>query len=250
MRSSCPSIPNAHFFLRNGANLEWHMKSLFVLALGIGLLSGTAEAADAVAAPLQATLKEITGSVLVNQGEQFVELAPGTQLKPGDRVMSMEDSKALVRYFDDCEVEVEEGNVYTIDERLPCPCLDFKDEEDPVATLVESTGALALRQYDESYADITAGQMLHVGDRVRIADESKGMFEYRDGCREEVAESNDFEIPDRSPCLCAALVFDKVAPVGPLVTQPRILIPTIIATCLAIDHDDGNFNCQDEQASP
>ena len=46
------------------------------------------------------------------------------------------------------------------------------------------------------------------------------------------------------------VVVDKVAPVGPLVTQPRILIPTIIATCLAIDHDDGNFNCQDEQASP
>ena len=58
MRSSCPSTPNAHFFLRNGANLEWHMKSLFVLALGIGLLSGTAEAADAVAAPLQEALAD------------------------------------------------------------------------------------------------------------------------------------------------------------------------------------------------
>ncbi len=227
------------------------MRIFFVGALVLAMGVGRAQAADAVAAPLQATLKEVTGSVLVNQGEQFVELAPGTQLKPGDRVMSMEDSKALVRYFDDCEVEVEEGNVYTIDERLPCPCLDFKDEEDPVATLVESTGDLALRQYDKSYASIIAGQMLHVGDRVRIADESKGLFEYRDGCREEVAESNDFEIPDRSPCLCAALLFDKVAPVRPLLTQPRVLIPVVIAaTCLAIDHDDGNFNCQDEQASP
>lgn len=227
------------------------MKTLFFLTLGLGLMSGGARAADAVAAPLQATLKEITGSVLVNQGEQFVELAPGTQLKPGDRVMSMEESKALVRYFDDCEVEVKAGDVYTIDERLPCPCLNFKGEEDPVATLVESTGDLALRQYDESYAGISAGQMLHIGDRVRIADESKGLFEYRDGCREEVAESNDFEIPDQSPCLCAALVFDKVAPVqGSLVTNPRVIIPTIIGACLAIDHDDGNFNCNDEQASP
>lgn len=120
------------------------MKTLFFLTLGLGLMSGGARAASAVAAPLQATLKEITGSVLVNQGEQFVELAPGTQLKPGDRVMSMEDSKALVRYFDDCEVEVKAGDVYTVDERLPCPCLNFKGEEDPVATLVESTGDLKL----------------------------------------------------------------------------------------------------------
>ncbi|HQW82776.1 MAG: hypothetical protein IPF83_00050 [Rhodanobacteraceae bacterium] len=227
------------------------MKSLFFLAITVAFATSDLRAADAVAAPLQATLKEITGSVLVNQGEQFIELAPGTQLKPGDRVMSMEDSKALVRYFDDCEVEVKEGDVYTIDERLPCPCLNFKDEEDPVATLVESTGDLALRQYDESYAGIAAGQMLHVGDRVRIADEAKGMFEYRDGCREEVAESNDFEIPDQSPCLCAALIFDKVAPIqGSLVTEPGILIPTIIAACLAIDHDDDTFNCKDGQASP
>jgi hypothetical protein len=230
---------------------EWRMKILVYAVLGFGLSSGAALAADAVAAPLQATLKETTGSVLVNQGEQFVELAPGTMLKPGDRVMSMEDSKALIRYFDDCEVEVEEGNVYTIDERLPCPCLDFSEEKDPVATLVEATGDLALRQYDQSYSPITAGQMLHVGDRVRIADEAKGVFEYRDGCREEVAESNDFEIPDRSPCLCAALVFDKVGPTGlPVALQPRVLIPTILAACLAIDSDDGNFNCKDEQASP
>lgn len=229
------------------------MKTTWIMAFGLGLLSGGVSAADAVSAPLQATLKEITGSVLVNQGEQFVELAPGTDLKPGDRVMAMEDSKALVHFFDGCDVEVEAGNVYTIDERLPCPCLDFDDEEGPVATLVESTGSLAMRQGDESYADITAGQKLRVGDRVRIADESKGVFEYRDGCREEVAESNDFEIPDQSPCVCAALAFDKVAPTteGLAFSQPRVYVPiAIVATCLAIDSDDGNFNCKDEQASP
>jgi hypothetical protein len=216
-------------------------------------MAGQTQAADAVAAPLQATLKEFTGSVLVNQGEQFVELPPGTHLRPGDRIMAMDESKALVRYFDDCEVEVEEGKVYTIDERLPCPCLNFKDEKDPVATLVESSGDLALRQVNDQFLPIVAGQTLHVGDQVRIGTESRGVFEYRDGCREEVSESKDFSVADQSPCLCAALAFDQVAPLteGSVLTQPRVIIPTVIvATCLAIDAGDDKLNCKDDPASP
>ncbi|MBL0039897.1 MAG: hypothetical protein IPP28_02365 [Xanthomonadales bacterium] len=229
------------------------MRTFLFGALFFALTIGQAKAADAVAAPLQATLKEFTGSVLVNQGEQFVDLAPGTNLRPGDQVMAMEESKALVRYFDDCEVEVEAGNVYTIDERLPCPCLNFKDEKEPVATVVESTGDLALRQANDQFSPISAGQVLHVGDQVRVATESRGVFEFRDGCREEVSESKDFTVPDRSPCLCAALAFDQVAPAtgGSLLTQPRVIIPSVlVATCLAIDAGDDKLNCKDDPASP
>ncbi len=229
------------------------MRTLILGAIVFALMSGQSRAADAVAAPLQATLKEFTGSVLVNQGEQFVELAPGTNLRPGDRVMAMEDAKALVRYFDDCEVEVEEGNVYTIDERLPCPCLNFKDERDPVATLVESSGDLALRQANDQLLPISAGQTLRVGDQVRVGAESRGVFEYRDGCREEISESKDFSVADQSPCLCAALAFDKVAPLteGSLLTDPRVVIPSVlVATCLAIDAGDDKLNCKDDPASP
>jgi hypothetical protein len=224
------------------------MKRLIVCALGLMFLADNTRAADAVAAPLQATLRATEGSVLVNQGEQFVELPIGTLLKPGDRIMSMDDSKAFIRYFDDCEVEVEEGDVYTIDERLPCPCLDFEDEKDPVATLIESTGPISLQQGEVDYP-ITAGQMLHVGDLVRVAEEATALFEYRDGCQEEINENNDFEIPDESPCMCAALIFDKVKPITGNVL-PRVIIPSIIVGCLAYDNSDPVFDCVDRPASP
>ncbi|MBL0029952.1 MAG: hypothetical protein IPO95_13105 [Rhodanobacteraceae bacterium] len=115
----------------------------------------------------------------------------------------------------------------------------------------ESTGDLGLRQYDESYrrhfGRADAAHRRPCADRERI----KGLFGYRGGCREEVAESSDFQDPRPVALPVRGLVFDKVAPVqGSLVTNPRVIIPTIISACLAIDHDDGNFNCNDEQASP
>lgn len=67
-----------------------------------------------------AELVEIEGSVLVNQGEQFVPASEGIRLKEGDRVMAMSESGALIKYDDGCDVRVEPDTVVTLDEGSPC----------------------------------------------------------------------------------------------------------------------------------
>lgn len=67
-----------------------------------------------------ASLADITGSVLVNRGEQFVAGVDGDVLASGDRVMALAESGALLRYDDGCDVRVEPETVVTLSEGSPC----------------------------------------------------------------------------------------------------------------------------------
>ncbi len=88
------------------------------LALCLALVSvahGQAEAPKS-----SATLSDVNGSVLVNRGEQFVQGTEGDVLASGDRVMAMDNSGALLKYDDGCDVRVEPGTVVTLSEGSPC----------------------------------------------------------------------------------------------------------------------------------
>jgi len=67
-----------------------------------------------------ATLVEIEGNVMVNTGEQFVKTADGAVLASGDRVMAMDESGALLKYSDGCDVRIEPATVVTLSEGSPC----------------------------------------------------------------------------------------------------------------------------------
>jgi hypothetical protein len=67
-----------------------------------------------------ASLSSIEGSVLINKGEEFVEGTSGGTLGPGDRVMAMDGSSALLRFEDGCDVRVDPGTVVTMGEGSPC----------------------------------------------------------------------------------------------------------------------------------
>jgi len=69
---------------------------------------------SAVAIESAATVNAITGSVLVNQGKQFVPVQSGQALAVGDRVMVMQDSGAALRFNDGCDVRLEGGTIVTV----------------------------------------------------------------------------------------------------------------------------------------
>jgi hypothetical protein len=204
------------------------------------LFAGAALAADPVpTASVNATLAEMRGTVLVNQGERFEAGSTGTLLKKNDRVMAMEESDATVKYFEGCEIKVKAGTVVTIPELIPCECGDFSDERGPVGRIAEATGTIQLEQGEVNYV-IAAGQTVAVGDLLRAGVESRAVVEFRDGCRSEVAAGGEYRIPDRSPCACGAVLAQQVGPAGGVSDQTlaRILIPIVSIIPIFFPDDD------------
>lgn len=70
-----------------------------------------------------ASLEEIEGSVLVNQGVEFVPGTLGQSLNENDRVMAEEgENSALLKYSDGCDIKVDPGTIVTVPENSPCLC--------------------------------------------------------------------------------------------------------------------------------
>ena len=67
-----------------------------------------------------ATVNAITGSVMVNQGKQFVPVQSGQALVAGDRVMVMQDAGAALRFNDGCDVRLEGGTIVTVPTMSTC----------------------------------------------------------------------------------------------------------------------------------
>lgn len=86
-------------------------------ALGAALVLGSAQgsAADAVA-----TVSQIKGIALVNQGSEYVNAQQGMALYEGDRLMAMEGGSADLTFVDGCKVSVPDNQVVTIGNSSSC----------------------------------------------------------------------------------------------------------------------------------
>ena len=67
-----------------------------------------------------ATVNAITGSVMVNQGKQFVPVQAGQKLAAGDRVMVMQDAGAALRFKDGCDVRLQGGTIVSVPAMSTC----------------------------------------------------------------------------------------------------------------------------------
>lgn len=85
------------------------------LAVSAFLFAGTSLAASSVA-----TLNVSNGSVLVNQGKQFVTAQPGQILAAGDRVMVMDGGNASLKYADGCVQVLGSGSLATVENASAC----------------------------------------------------------------------------------------------------------------------------------
>jgi hypothetical protein len=67
-----------------------------------------------------ATLSEIKGRVLVNQGDEFVPATKNMALRPGDRIMVPDNGEAEITFKDECQSDVNENKIFTVPDRSTC----------------------------------------------------------------------------------------------------------------------------------
>ena len=89
--------------------------SNLIIAMSAVLFAGSSLAANSVA-----TLNVTNGSVLVNQGKQFITAQPSQVLAAGDRVMVMEGGNAVVKYADGCIQTLSSGSLAVIAQQSVC----------------------------------------------------------------------------------------------------------------------------------
>ena len=85
-----------------------------VLAAALAAL-GAASAGHATEKIALASLGEVSGKVLINQGKGFVAARPGMELRAGDRVIALDGAAAQVVYKDGCVTRLKERNLLPVD---------------------------------------------------------------------------------------------------------------------------------------
>ena len=73
-----------------------------------------------LAAPSSATLVDAQGSVLVNQGKQFVSAQGGQLLANGDRIMVMEGGTASLTFANGCVLNLKSGSLLVVSDENAC----------------------------------------------------------------------------------------------------------------------------------
>ena len=84
------------------------------------LIAASLFASSVCAADSVATLNGQQGTVLVNQGEEFVTATEAQALVAGDRVMVMEGGSAVVTFADGCALALEAGSLLEVPAQSTC----------------------------------------------------------------------------------------------------------------------------------
>lgn len=90
------------------------------IAVAMTLALGAAPVFAQDTPPPFVTANDVEGAIQVNRGNGFVPLREGDVLKPGDRVMAMNNGGADLKFSDGCELEVEEQTIVTVPDKSTC----------------------------------------------------------------------------------------------------------------------------------
>lgn len=85
--------------------------SPLLLAVALSAATG-AQAAEKI---VLASLGDVSGKVMINQGRGFVAARPGMEVSVGDRVIALEGASAQVLYKDGCVTDLKERNLLPVD---------------------------------------------------------------------------------------------------------------------------------------
>ena len=113
-----PTDARSEVKLGMGFNKEPIMKQTH-MATGF-LATLLAASGSTFAGPDAVQLKQIQGSVMVNQGEVYRTATEGMALKVGDRVMVMEGGSMVVIYPDGCVADFKDNQIITIEPVSTC----------------------------------------------------------------------------------------------------------------------------------
>ena len=90
-----------------------HTRPLVLAAAVAALLAATgAQAAEQL---VLASLGDVQGKVMVNQGKGFVAARPGMEVRAGDRVIALDGAAARIVYNDGCVTNLKERNLLPIE---------------------------------------------------------------------------------------------------------------------------------------
>ena len=87
--------------------------------LAAALFAASSVSASEATTP-EAMLTGVEGTVLVNQGERFVNVHEATALKAGDRVLLMSGASAGLAWADGCEMPLVAESMLSISAQSPC----------------------------------------------------------------------------------------------------------------------------------
>jgi hypothetical protein len=82
-----------------------------MLAMALGAATG-AQAAERI---VLASLGDVNGKVMINQGRGFVAARAGMDVSVGDRLIALEGASAQVVYKDGCVTQLKERNLLPVD---------------------------------------------------------------------------------------------------------------------------------------
>lgn len=84
------------------------------------VIAALAAAPTAFAQSEVASFSSIEGTVMVNQGEQFIPAQPYQPLREGDRVMAGANSSSIVTFADGCDLIIDPQTIVTIPASSTC----------------------------------------------------------------------------------------------------------------------------------
>ena len=140
---------------QNNMQSEFAKKDLYMKLFTLGLVTLLASG-SVLAAPSSASLVDTQGSVLVNQGKQFVSAQAGQLLANGDRVMVMEGGTASLAFTNGCVLNLESGSMLVVSDETACNIANVSkvapntaqavgvDEDDDNAAIWWTVGAAAV----------------------------------------------------------------------------------------------------------
>ena len=95
--------------------------NLLKITGAMALASALSLSSVAFAASGVAELVNVSGKVLVQQGEGFVPVSGAVLLQPGDQIMVGEEASATINYLGGgCAVSVNDQTVVSVSKKAPC----------------------------------------------------------------------------------------------------------------------------------
>jgi len=154
---------------------DYKLKDGEALTIGVGGCC----ALDSVGA----TLERAVGNILVDQGAGYIAGKVGKRLERGARVMAREKSKVTIRFDDECNHTLKDGEVLTITDVSPC---------NTRATLKRIEGKARVN-HKARIRQGRLGQRLKKGSRVAVGKGHKAIVRFDDGCEYTLERRRDPE---------------------------------------------------------
>ena len=165
-----------------------------------------------------AELDDVQGNVLVNQGESTTAAQRGMGLGSGDLLVTREASSALIRFADECEVNVPSNLRVDISEAASC-CIRDEDtgqaevSADRIAVVDAPQGSVN-RLTGENVLPAVEDSPLAVGDQVVTGPDSSVIIKYALGCEITLGPNQALTVQFAEECCLGAALVDTSAPLG------------------------------------